>query len=162
MRYFLITACILLVAVCGCSENRITTWVMTGQDTDLVGRLGVENNGTEVGGVIKYGVSDDITWGPEPEFAGAYLLFHLTQEVSIEDVGELSPLQPWLEQLHALPYAGLEVVGNTDSRFRNAQPNWIAGTKFVLDPEANVGLVVEYSDGDQARGDVYVGMRYQF
>jgi len=154
---------VLLVAAAGCNEEtRATAWVLSGQHTDLIARVGAENDNTEVGAVVKYVHRDEIKWGPEPDIAGAYLLFHLTQDVTIEDTLKPSPIGPVLEALHARPYAGLEVVGNTDSRARNAQPNWIAGTRFSLSPGSRVALVVEYTDGDQAAGDVFLGIRGRF
>ena len=82
------------LALQGCEEsNQLTAWAISGQYTDLIARVGVENDGTEIGGVIKYGISDDIEWGPEPESAGAFLIFHLTQDVTVSDT--LDPA-PWI------------------------------------------------------------------
>ncbi len=154
---------VLLVAV-GCSENqKVTVWGLSGQDMQLQARLGVEKDNTEVGAVVKYSVADDIEFGPEPDIAGAYLIFHLTQEVTIEDTPDPSPLQPFLEALHARPYAGVELVGNVDrGNGGSIQPNWLFGTAFTLAEESNVALVVEYADGDQAPSDVSLGLRARF
>ena len=162
-QWFVAIALAMVVAIGGCNEqNRVATWLMTSSHTDLAARVGMENDGTEVGAVVKYGVADDIKWGPEPEIAGGYILFHLTQDVTIEDYPDHSPLKPFLDLLHTRPYAGLEIVGSTDSRARNAQPNWIAGTAFTLTESDAAALIVEYSDGDQATGDVYIGGVYRF
>jgi hypothetical protein len=69
---------------------------------------------------------------------------------------------PWLEGLVAVPYAGVDFVDDVDNgNFSNLQPNWIFGTKFLLDPDGRVAIVAEYIDGDQAR-DINVGLTARF
>jgi len=165
MKKYIVTLFVLCLAT-GCSNTKTTGWVLSGSRTDLIARVGLEIqedgvlNHAEAGIVVKYGDSDEIKW--EPEIAGGYLLFHLTQDVTIEDTPSPSPIGPILEALHARPYAGLEIVGNTDSRVRNVQPNWIFGSRFGLSPDSSMSLVTEYSDGDQAAGDVYIGLRLAY
>lgn len=158
MRYVLISI-ILLVAGCG---GQMTSAVLTGHDTDLAVRAGYLDDNTEVGMVVKYAVSDEIDWGLEPDIYGGYIIFHLTQNVSIEDTPEYSPLKPFLESLHARPYAGMEIVGSPDKYLRRFQPNWIAGTAFTLSKDGNISLNVEYIDGEEAMGDVGIGIQYRF
>ena len=156
----LLTLClILLVAGCG---GQMTSSVMTAQNTDLAVRAGILDGDTEAGVVVKYATSDEIEWGPEPDIYGGYVIFHLTQEVTIEDTPEYSILQPFLETLHARPYAGLEIVGSSDKSMRNFQPNWIAGTAFTLSEDGNISLNVEYVDGDFGSSDVFVGIQARF
>ena len=150
----------LLVALVGCEERQTTAWVMTAQDTDLTARVGSLKDNVEVGGTAKYGVSSEIEWGPTPQSWGPYLLFHLTQDITVEDEPEASPLKPILDALHARPYAGLELV--TNDELNDVQPNWIAGTTFTLSEDGDVGLVVEYLDGDQQSGDTHVGIVWRF
>ena len=153
---------LMVLLLCGCSGNKIALWGLSSSHTDATGRIGVDRGGAEVGIVAKQVISDEIEWGPEPDLVGAYAIFHLTQDVTIADTEEHSPLQPILEALHARPYVGVEIVGSTDERARHAQPNWIAGTRFSLHPEGSIAIVTEYLDGDQARGDVFVGLRVAF
>lgn len=156
MKLILVAAAICLG---GCGQYKPAAWVMTSSETDLMGRLGVVRDNTEIGLTAKYARTSEVPWGPEPDIAGGYLLFHLTQEVTIEDTPEPSPLKDFLEALHASPYAGLEIVGSVaDDRLGDFQPNWIAGTKFTLDEGASWALVTEYTDGDQAAGQVYIGV----
>lgn len=158
----------MLVTFTGCNSNQhMTIWTLTGQDIDLTARVGVitENSdigGTEVGVVAKYLTSSEISWGPEPDYVGGYLLFHLTQEVSIEDTPEASPIKDMLESLNVCPYAGLELVGGIGEHFEKVQPNWILGTKFTIDTVSNWALVAEYVDGDQQAGGVHLGIMGRF
>ena len=64
MRTWIVALIMLCVAACGCDENRMTVWGLSGQDTDLIARVGIENDNTEVGAVVKYGVSSEIKLGP--------------------------------------------------------------------------------------------------
>jgi len=152
---------ILALLVVGCNGN-MSTSVMTSQNTDLSVRAGgfVEPN-TEVGAVVKYATSDELDWGFSPDIYGGYVLFHLTQEVSIEDTPEPSILQPFLESLKARPYAGLELTGDKRANYR-VQPNWILGTSFGLSEESNVTLNVEYITGDTSPDDVFIGIQARF
>jgi len=152
----------LLVAATGCQEEQITAWALTSQSTDLTARVGVENDNVEIGAVAKYANSAEIEWGPEPDYAGGYLIFHLTQDVTIEDTPDPSPLKDFLEALHAKPYAGLEILGEVTGSQRSVQPNWIAGTTFSMSEDANWFLVTEYVDGDQASGEMHVGIMGRF
>lgn len=163
-----IVSCVLLMTAVGCNENqRMTAWALSGQETDLDVRGGILDEltnvgGTEVGFTVKYARTNDIPWGPEPDVIGGYLIFHLTQDVTIEDTPQASPLQDWLEALHARPYAGVELVGPIDGHQRKVQPNWILGSKFTLSEDSDWALVAEYLDGDQADGDVSVGGMFKF
>lgn len=162
----LVTILIVALLVAGCNGN-MTASVMTGQKTDLDVKVGAsleaEDGGRTVAGVVvKYLKSDDIEWGPGPDVIGGFVKFYLTQDITIEDTLEPSLIQPWLEALHAQPYAGLELVGNARHSARHVQPNWILGTAFTLSEDGNISLNIEYIDGDQAAGDVYLGMGYKF
>ena len=155
-------ALIIVALLCGGCTEQLTTSVMTGSDTDLTVRAGIIQENTEIGAVVKYGVSSEVEWGPEPDAYGGYVIFHLTQEVTIEDTPEYSLIQPWLERLNARPYAGLELVGSCDDTISDVQTNWILGTSFTMSEDADISLNIEYIDGDQAAGDVYIGMGYKF
>lgn len=161
-RILLVVVIVCALCFAGCSEQQMTTTLMSGQDTDLVARLGVRRGDTEIGGVIKYAVADTVTWGPEPDFGGGYIIFHLTQDVTMEDTPSPSPLQPFLEALHARPYAGVELVADCDTSVDNVQPNWVFGTSFTLTEDNPWALVVEYCDGDQAAGDLFIGGQILF
>lgn len=155
---------IMLLVVAGCSEQQMAMTLMNGQNTDLKALVGVRNGDTEFGGIIQYEKKDDIDWGPEPTEVGAYVRYYLTQDATIEDTPEPSILAPWLEQLHARPYVGMDFLGSTDSSMRHVQPNWIVGTLFSLeedtrDTQAFINLA--YTDGDYSRG-TFVGLSYLF
>jgi hypothetical protein len=160
MKYLLTVLCTLLCGIVGCEEQQMTVWGITGQDTDLTARVGVLENNVEIGATAKYGVASEIEFGPVPDRWGPYLLFHLTQVATIEDTPEPSPLQPFLEALHARPYAGVELV--TNDELNDVQPNWIAGSTFTLSEDGNIGLVVEYLDGDSQSGDTHIGIVGRF
>ena len=159
---WLLTLICMVVLIAGCGEGNLAGTVMTAQNTDLAIRAGYIVDNTEVGGVVKYVNSSEIEWGPEPDLYGGYIIFHLTQDVSIKDTPEYSPLRPWLEALHAKPYAGLELVNNSWGDGLQIRPNWIAGTSFVLSEESNLALNVEYIDGDASSGDVFIGIQGRF
>lgn len=167
-KMMFVVAMMALLVVTGCSsKQRTTVHALTGQDVDLTARVGVitENEGlggTEVGFTAKYARSSEIAWGPEPDLVGGYLLFHLTQEVSIEDLPDRSPVAGLLEALHARPYAGLELVGPIDGEQRKVQPNWIVGTKFTIAPVSNWALLTEYVDGDEQDGELSIGIMGKF
>lgn len=161
-RIMLVVVCVFLLTGCN-NDQRMTATALSGGNTDLSARIGVRTGDTEIGGLIKYVAKDDIEWGPEPDFGGGYILFYLSQDVTIEDTPQSSILQPWLEALHAQPYAGLELVAACDTQSANdVQPNWIVGTRFTMTEDASAALVVEYIDGDQAAGDLFLGFSYLF
>jgi len=165
MNRLMVTLMLVSLLLAGCYEQRMTTSVVTGQDTDLTVRAGYLMDGTEVGGVVKYGVADDIEWGPTNiDYAGPYIIFHLTQEATIEDLPDTSPLQPFLESLNARPYAGMELVANIEDgeHISDMRPVWVFGTSFTLTEDASTSLNVEYADGDRVRGDVSVGIQHRF
>ncbi len=162
MLSFLIVA---LVVLTGCNNNeRLTAWGLSAPNNDLTARVGLENEkgDTEVGFTAKYLTTSEIPWGPEPDLVGAYMIFHLTQDVTIEDTPQPSILQPWLESLHARPYAGLELVGPIDGHGRKVQPNWLLGTSFTVEPLGDWALVTEYVAGDQVVEGWYVGGKLRF
>ncbi|MHC4566459.1 MAG: hypothetical protein ACYTE3_11935 [Planctomycetota bacterium] len=156
--------CLVVFMVAGCNENKMTTWWMTGQDTDLVGRVGYDLDGIEVGATGKWHPSSEIDWGPEPDAVGAYMIIEASWEVRAEDT--LEPAPPpvgWLDDFEVVPYGGLELIDDIDNgNFSNVQPNWIAGVKYKLGLEGAAAIVVEYVDGDQASGDVFVGGMVRF
>lgn len=163
MKNLMIAAMAAMLAfVMGCQKKQITAWGLTAPESDLTARIGVQKDNTEVGIVGKYLVSDDIEWGPEPDFIGPYLIFHLTQDVSIEDTPDASPFKAFLESLHAQPYAGLEIIAPYGGSQRKFQPNFIAGTRFTIDPLSNFSLIVEWDDGDQGPNGMFVGISGQF
>ena len=157
-------ACVLAFAAVGCNDNqKLTTTVLTGQKADLTTRFGVltENEdlgSTEVFVTAKYLRSSKISWGPEPDVAGVGIIFYPTFDLAITDTPQSSPIQEFIEALHARPYGGVEFVGPLDGEQRKVQPNWIIGTLFVLDPVPNWGIRVAYVDGDQQSSDVQYGM----
>ena len=152
----------LLVAGCGESQQ-ITAWGLSSPNQDLTARVGVRDGDTEIFVTGKYEAADNVEWDRlTPTDVGAGILFHLTQEGSIEDTPDLAPIiGPLLETLNARPYAGIELVGPLEGEQRRIQYNFIAGTTFTLD--SNIGLVVEYIDGDQVEtGGVYIGGVFMF
>jgi hypothetical protein len=139
---------------------------LSSPNQDLTGRVGVLHEDAEIGVVGKYRAADAVEWDElTPDEMGGYLLFHLTQDVSIEDTPDYAPvIGPILEALHARPYAGIEVVGDIgNGASRHFQPNFIIGTTFTLEPASNIGLVVEFVTGDAIDTDeLYVGGTLRF
>ena len=160
-RLMVIVAMCLLVA--GCSENRIGTTVLTGQDTDLITRVGYGNT-VEAGVVAKWTPSSDIAWGPEPDQLGLYATIDASWILSAEDTPDAAPPPiVWLEELDVTPYFGIELIDDMDNgNFSNLQPNYIFGLRYTASAAGNVAIVTEYVDGDQASGDVMVGLQYRF
>jgi outer membrane murein-binding lipoprotein Lpp len=158
MKTLLTTIAVLCLLVAGCNDSQMTVAALSSPNQDLTARVGVLQGDAEIGVTGKYNHADNVEWDElTPDIMGPYLLFHLTQDASIEDTAEPSPIGPLLESLHARPYAGLEVVGPFEGA-RSMQPNFIVGSTFTLDPAANIGLVVEYIDGDMVdTGEVYIG-----
>ena len=167
-KLLLFIAIILLVTVAGCNDNqKITAWGLTAPGTDLTARVGLLTENAEIGGTevfmtAKYAKSDEIEWGPEPDLIGGGIIFHLTQQATIEDLPDYSPLQGLFAMLRAMPYAGFELVGPISGEQREVQIDWILGTKFVLDPISDYAIVVEYLDGDQVAGDVHIGIMARY
>ena len=151
---------LLLVAV-GCNEDKMSVWGLTGHDT--VARVLYDVDGIGLGATCKWPSSDEMKWGPEPSVVGACAIVEASWEASATDVDPKAPIPvTWLENLHAVPYAGVEIVDYIDDdRISNIRPNWIAGSKFMLKPDSRAALVVEYIDGDQTR-DVMVGGMFTF
>jgi hypothetical protein len=145
----------------GCGDSQLTAWGLTGQRTDVTTRIGVRQGDAELFGTVKYNRSSGADWD-DPDIAGGGVIFHLTQDGTITDTPDPSPIGPLLEALHVRPYAGIEVVGDTDARTRDFQENYIFGTAFTVGPDGNIALTVEYIDGSQTSSDVNVGMMGRF
>lgn len=153
---------VVLVGLMGCEESQMTVWTVTGQQTDLLARVGVEDSdGTEIGVEAMWDVSEDIEedqW--EPDLIGPYLIFNLSQEITITDTPEISPIKDLLESLNARPYTGIAILGSRlDS---DIQPQYIGGTKFYLTPDSQWALAVEYTTGDVQPDEVYIGLTGRF
>lgn len=165
-KVVLLTVASVLSLLAGCSEQQLATTLMSGQDTDLKVLVGSRTGDVEVGGVIQYTKKDDIEWGPEPTEVGVYVRYYLTQDVTVEDTPQPSVFAPWLEQFHARPYVGLDLMGSTDRSVRHVQPNWVIGTAFSLEDDVDdvsrAFINVDYVDGDQAKGDTFVSLTYLF
>ena len=148
----------------GCGESQFGTTILTGQDTDLTTRVFVEQDGVAAGVVAKWTPASEIEWGPEPDEIGAFIILEATWDIQATDTPDAAPAPiSWLENLHVVPYVGMELVDDIDNgNFSNLQPNWIAGLKYTVSDDGNIAIVTEYVDGDQASGDVFVGLRYVF
>lgn len=170
--------CLTIWLVAGCAEgNKITAWGLSGQDADMIGRLGVmmpEMEELEAGGVIKYW-SADLEGEYTPVIGGVYLIRHFTIEARIEDKPERGPLGPILEGLALRPYAGIEVVCPWKGDEHDPRWNVIAGTLFSADPDYKWAIVIEgvagdgyISSEDDSGGPTaddwgaFLGFRYEF
>lgn len=161
MKTFIAALIVSAILAAGCGDSQITAWGLTGQNTDLTLRGGLRSGNVEPFATVKYDVSSQAEYD-DPDIFGGGVLFHLTQEATIEDTLEPSPLGPLLEMLVGTPYAGAEYVGGTDDATRDFQINYIFGTAFTLGPDGNFALTVEYVDGDQMPSDVNVGIMARF
>lgn len=161
MKKLVLTLALVLLIAAGCGDSQVTAWGLTGQNTDLTLRGGLRQANAEVFGTVKYDVTSQAEFD-DPDIMGGGIIFHLSQDATIEDTLQPSPLGPLLEMLHAQPYAGLEIVGGTDSTTQEFQPNWIFGTAFTLGADGNFAVNVEYIDGDQMSSDVNVGIMARF
>ena len=155
---------LLVVALCGCDGGQIGTTVLTGQDTDMVARVGLEKDGISGGIVAKWTPSSEMEWGPEPDQIGAFVILEATWDVQATDTPDVAPAPiTWLEELHMIPYVGLELIDDCDNdNFGNLQPNWIVGAKYMVNPDGNMAIVTEYVVSDLVPDDVYVGLQYRF
>jgi hypothetical protein len=149
----------LALLVGGCDRPGMSVWTMTGQNTDVKTRLGADFDGIELGGTLMWSPSDDIEWGPEPSGVGGYVAVEASWLVqSVDTETPAPPPISWLTNLIGIPYGAIEFVDIVDNdNVSNLQPQWIAGTKFKLDPEGIAAIVVEYSDGDTLSGEVFIG-----
>ena len=156
-----VVACLLLA---GCGESQVSTWVLTGQDTDTKALVGVNMDGVEVGGVATWHPIDDATWGPEPTGAGFYVGADVSWILSAEDTPNASPIPiSFLDGLNAVPYGRIEWLDDCDNgNFSNLEPQFIGGMRFLLDEKGRVALVAEHSSGEQAPDDVYIGANLRF
>lgn len=159
----LIAMLIVLLVAAGC--NDVSTWVMTGQDTDVKALVMTEvADGVLVGGLATWTPSADVKWGPEPTGVGVCAQLEASWVIQAEDTKPMAPVPiTWLSHLEVAPYARVEFLDDIENdNFGNLEPQWILGTKILLMPDGNVGLATEYSSGDQAPDDTYVGMYYKF
>ena len=155
---------LLVVAVTGCNEEQMTAWVGTSQETDLNLRVGVldDKGTTEIGVEAEYERSAGIEPSYRPDRIGPYVIFWLTQEITIEDTPEPSPLKNLLEALSARPYAGVNLMGVPEDGWRDIQPNISVGSFFTIDPASDLGMYVEYKDGDTVVPGTYIGLSGRF
>jgi len=160
MKNCIVMLIMLLVVATGCQEEQMTAWVGTSQETDLNLRVGVldDKGTTEIGVEAEYERSDGIEPSYRPDRIGPYIIFWLTQEVTIEDTPEPSPLKDLLEALSARPYVGLNLMGVPDDGWRDIQPNIEVGSFFTIDPESDLGMYVAYKDGDNVVPGTYIGL----
>jgi hypothetical protein len=153
-------ALVAVLLIAGCGENqRVTTWLLTSQHTDLTTRVGLEAvPGLEAGVTAKWHPTSDIAWGPEPNKLGPYFILTGSWEGFVIDTEpEAPPPFPGLEGLVITPYVGADFVDSVDNdNFSNLEPNWIVGTKTLL--AENIAIVAEYIDGDEAEPDVNIGV----
>lgn len=161
----LVAALVVMIVTSGCGDTNLALWGLSAPEQDLTARIGLERGNAEVGLTAKYVASESIALDEgeiEPDEIGGYLIFHLTQDVTVEDTPNRSPIAPFLESLHARPYAGLELVSPYSGDGRKFQPNWIVGTEFTIAPMDDFAFVVEYVDGEQGTNGVFLGGRARF
>jgi hypothetical protein len=164
MKKWIVMLTVLLVAATGCSDRAMTAWVMTGSDTDVKALVGTEVQGIEAGAVVTWTQASDIAWGPEPTGLGFYIAGEASWLLTASDTGTPAPpgLQ-LLDGLTAVPYGRVEWLDAADNdNFGNLRPQYIAGTKFLLDEDGALAIVAEYSTGDFAPPDAYIGVRGRF
>lgn len=66
-------ALMIALLVAGCSDSNMSTWVMTGENTDVKALIGTEvADGVIVGGLATWRSSSDAKWGPEPTGVGVF------------------------------------------------------------------------------------------
>lgn len=165
MRVLSLGTMLLAVMLCtGCNEEKMAIWTGTSQETDLCARAGIVSGKgtTEVGVEVEYDRTSDVEWGPTPDRVGPYVIFWLTQDMTITDTPESSPLKDVLESLHARPYVGMNLLGGVDDGWRNIQPNFKVGTMFTSGDGDDIGVYVEYKDGDSVAPGMYVGVVGRF
>ena len=160
MKKLIMIVCILLFAGC---NGHISTWAFTSQDTDVKALIGY-NDGWEAGVIGVWHPVDDVDWGPEPTGIGAYIGADTTWLISASDEPDKAPPPfSWLDGLHAVPYGRIEWLDSVDNdKVSNLQPQFVAGTRFLLDEQGLVAIAVQYSDGDQSSGNVFIGANIRF
>lgn len=164
IRKLLLLILLSAMFVCvGCDGGKMSTWVLTGQDTDLKTLVGY-NAGVEFGGMATWTPTDDIEWGPEPTGVGFYIGADTTWIVSATDTPDPAPFPiDLLDGLQTVPYGRVEFLDDIENdNFGNLEPQWVGGTRFLLNEDGDISIVVEYSDGDQASGDIYIGGNIRF
>jgi hypothetical protein len=156
MKAVVTTIIILALLVAGCgSSQRLAVSCLSSSDNDLEVLLGVHEGNAQAGIVGHFSAADDVEWNElTPDQLGGYVAFFLTQDVSITDTDEPSPLGPLLESLHAQPYIRFEALGPLRGSRRSVRPNYIGGTRFTMTPDGNIGVNVEYVTGDGVPTDV--------
>ena len=157
IKRLLIVVIVALVGLMGCEESNMSTWALTGQQTDLVAGVGIgDANGATIGLEVVYDISEGIEEdGWKPSKIGPYIEFNLSQVASITDTPEFSPIGDIIESFHAIPFIQLSILGSQDDS--DIEPNWMAGTKFYLTPESQWPIIFAYRDGDNDRNGMFVG-----
>jgi hypothetical protein len=137
---------------------------MSSSDNDLATLIGVVDGNAEAGLVGYFRTADDVEWNElTPDELGGYVALFLTQDATITDTEDPSPLGPLLESLHAQPYVRLEALAPLRGTHRFVRPNYIAGTRFTMTSDGNIAVNVEYVTGDGVPTDaVRVGGSVRF
>jgi hypothetical protein len=133
----------------------MSTWVMGGQTTELATRQLYEvDEGFSLGGVIKWDTTTH-----DPDILGFCGVLDASWVFGSTDTDPPAPFPiSWLENLHAVPYVTLEILDDVDNnRFSNVQEQWGFGTKFMVNPDGNGVITIEYNDGSVRRGDMQIG-----
>jgi len=159
----LVLALVLLVAA-GCADRDITSSVMTGQKTDLKVLAGTEVAGIGVGAVVAYERASRVDWGPEPDRIGFYVQGEPSWVLGASDTDDPAPFGlTILDGLTAEPYGRIEWLDTADNdNLSNLRPQFIVGTRFLLDEAGTMAIVTEYSDGDALPSDGYIGVSIKF
>lgn len=182
MKTWIVTSVIVLAVLAGCNEEqrKVAVWGLTAHDADFVGRVV-----TQVDADLWLGPQVSFWVEPEgddyrPEAAGVVLIRTLTQEASIEDTPDPSPIGPIIEDMEARPYAGLALLfpwknPKGTKPLNNSRLNAIGGIEFSTDPDWKWSIVVEGMAGDgliSSEDDTggptaddyagFVGFKYEF
>ena len=175
VRHFVLSFILLLFMVAGLqADDAWTAWGLTGDGADhaLTARLGRAFGQFELGGQLSWFTAEP-EWGPEPDVAGGFGIFHIDELVTFDDPSPDNFWEEWLHRFVGRPYVGIEGLVPTDGSDRTILINYLAGTLITLAedeqtaPDWRLAVTVEYaagqavaSDEDHSDAMVRIGMRY--
>ena len=155
------------VANAGDPNDGLTLWGMSADGADhLFGaRIGWVENQIEVGGSVSW-LDPDMDWGPEPDFLGGYIVFHINETAKVQDPLPDNVFEQWLHAFIGRPFVGIEALMPVDGEQRTPKINWLVGTLISTSKDFKRSLVIEFATGQGIASDaeqiLKIGTRIRF